>query len=180
MTCGREGRVTTVKALCNPADKQTDSQTADRLPGSHKMSGLKRNQSWLGQAEESILLECWMKDQKHRSQSYKYTGWRTTSRRVNPTSMPDEGTQAEESILQVCQMKELKQRSQSYKYARWRNSSRGVNPTSMPDEGTQAEESILQVCQMKELKQRSQSYKYARWRNSSRGVNPTSMLDEGN
>ena len=36
VSCGREGRVTTVKARCNPADKQMDSQTADRLPGSHK------------------------------------------------------------------------------------------------------------------------------------------------
>ena len=66
------------------------------------------------QAQESILQVCRMKDHKQKSQSYKYAGWRNSSRQVNPTSMSDEGTQADESILLVCQMKELKQTSQSY------------------------------------------------------------------
>ena len=114
-----------------------DSQAADRLPGSHKRQQTRDRKSGLGQAEGSMLQVCRMKDLKQRSQSYKYAGWRTSSRGVNPTSMPDEGPQAEESILQVCQMKDLKQRSRSYKYAGWRKLSRGVNPTSMPAEGSQ-------------------------------------------
>ena len=34
------------------------------------------------QAEESILLVCWMKEIKQRSQSYKYASWRTTRKQT--------------------------------------------------------------------------------------------------